>query len=56
MSVGTSGVVYPAAELPRIAMRRGALSVEINLEDTPVSGLYQQRLRGRASEILASMR
>lgn len=56
VSVGTSGVVYPAAELPRIAMRRGALSVEINLEDTPVSSLYQQRIRGRASEILASMR
>jgi NAD-dependent deacetylase len=56
VSVGTSGVVYPAAELPRIAMRSGATTVEINLEDTPVSDLYQHRLRGKASEMLASMR
>ena len=56
VSVGTSGVVYPAAELPRIAMRNGAVSVEINLEDTPVSALYEHRLRGKASDMLASMR
>jgi len=56
VSVGTSGVVYPAAELPRIAMRSGATTVEINLDDTPVSPLYQHRLRGTASDMLASMR
>lgn len=56
VSVGTSGVVYPAAELPRVAMRSGATTVEINLEDTPVSALYQHRLRGTASDMLASMR
>ena len=56
VSVGTSGVVYPAAELPRIAMRSGATTVEINLDDTPVSPLYQHRLRGKASDMLASMR
>ena len=56
VTVGTSAVVYPAAELPRIAMRRGATTVEINLDDTPVSSLYQHRLRGKASEMLASMR
>ncbi|MDB4938079.1 MAG: NAD-dependent protein deacetylase of family [Labilithrix sp.] len=56
VSIGTSGVVYPAADLPRIAMRSGATSVEINLDETPVSALYQHRLRGKASEMLASMR
>jgi len=56
VSVGTSGVVYPAADLPRIAVRSGATSVEINLEDTPVSSLYQHRLRGKASDMLAAMR
>jgi NAD-dependent deacetylase len=56
VSVGTSGVVYPAADLPRIAVAAGAVSVEINLEDTPVSELYQHRLRGTASELLAAMR
>ena len=55
VSVGTSGVVYPAADLPRIAMQSGAVSVEINLEETPVSALYQHRLRGKASELLVSM-
>lgn len=55
VSIGTSGVVYPAADLPRIAVAAGAVSVEINLEDTPVSELYQHRLRGKASELLKSM-
>jgi NAD-dependent protein deacetylase/lipoamidase len=55
VSVGTSAVVYPAAELPRLAIDRGAQSVEVNLEDTPVSSLYGHRARGRASEILRSM-
>lgn len=55
VTVGTSGVVYPAADLPRIATRRGIPSVEINLEDTDVSHLYQYRPRGKASEILAQM-
>jgi NAD-dependent deacetylase len=56
VSIGTSGVVYPAADLPRIAVAAGAVSVEINLEDTPVSSLYQHRLRGKASELLAELR
>jgi NAD-dependent deacetylase len=55
VSIGTSGVVYPAADLPRIAVQAGAVSVEINLEDTPVSDLYQHQLRGKASELLRSM-
>lgn len=57
VTVGTSGVVYPAADLPRLAMKR-ALTVEVKrrwVEDTPVSALYHQRLRGAASEILTSM-
>lgn len=55
VSIGTSAVVYPAAELPRIAVQRGAVTVEINLEDTPLSHLYQHRLRGKASEVLAEL-
>jgi NAD-dependent deacetylase len=55
VSVGTSGVVYPAADLPRIAVAAGAMTVEINLEDTPVSHLYEHRLRGKASAVLAEM-
>lgn len=55
VSVGTSGVVYPAADLPRIAAARGAVTIEVNLEDTPMSHLYQHRLRGKASEVLAEL-
>ncbi len=55
VSIGTSGVVYPAADLPRIAVAAGAVTVEINLEDTPVSHLYEHRLRGNASAVLAEM-
>lgn len=55
VSVGTSGVVYPAAELPRIAMDQGATTIEINLEETPVSHLYQHILRGKASKVLAAL-
>jgi NAD-dependent protein deacetylase/lipoamidase len=52
VGVGTSGVVYPAAQLPRIAMAQGARSVEINLEETPVSAFYDHSLRGKASDWL----
>lgn len=55
VSIGTSAVVYPAAELPRLAVQRGAMTVEINLEDTPLSHLYQHRLRGKASDVLAEL-
>ena len=33
--IGTSGVVYPAAEVPYIAKSKGATIVEINIEPTP---------------------
>jgi NAD-dependent deacetylase len=52
VGVGTSGVVYPAAELPRYAAARGAACVEVNPEETPVSGWYRYHLRGPASEML----
>ncbi|NLE87625.1 MAG: NAD-dependent deacylase [Myxococcales bacterium] len=55
VAIGTSASVYPAAELPRLAQRAGAVLVEINLEDTPLSDLYDHRLRGTASAILAEL-
>jgi len=36
--VGTSAVVYPAAELPSIAMRRGCPVIDINPGQTPITG------------------
>lgn len=35
--IGTSGVVYPAAELPYVAKEHGAQVMEVNPEKTPIS-------------------
>jgi NAD-dependent deacetylase len=48
--VGTSSVVYPAAGLA--AMARRARVIEVNLEETPLSGSAHLALRGKAGEIL----
>jgi NAD-dependent deacetylase len=55
ISIGTSGVVFPAAQLPAMAQVNGALCVEINPEETPVSHLYAEHLRAGASESLAAL-
>lgn len=48
--IGSSGLVYPAAELANIAARNGAHTCEINLE--PTGGAFQTGLYGKASEIV----
>jgi NAD-dependent deacetylase len=50
--VGSSLVVYPAAEMPRIALESGSRLVIINQEDTPFDSLCHLRFRERASEVL----
>jgi len=55
LCVGTSGVVYPAAGLPREAAGAGALVVEVNPEPTPVTPLAAFALRGRAGELLPAL-
>lgn len=55
VSVGTSAVVYPAAQMPTIAKRAGARLVEINPEETPLSGGYDECLRGTATEMLEQL-
>jgi NAD-dependent deacetylase len=53
--VGTSAVVYPAAALPRIAHQGGALVVEINIEDTPLTAEADVVLRGPAAGVLPAL-
>ncbi len=48
--IGTSAVVYPAAELPLIAKRRGAKVVEVNPEETGITPYVDLSIRKRASE------
>jgi len=50
--VGTSAVVHPAALIPEVARAAGAYVVEVNPERTPVSGLCDEVLTGKAGEIL----
>ena len=51
--IGTSGVVYPAADIPYQAKSRGAVIIEINVERTPfTSSITDYFLKGTASDIL----
>ncbi len=52
LSVGTSSLVYPAASLPSEAARSGAMLVEVNPDDTPLTPHADYTLRGRAGEVL----
>jgi NAD-dependent deacetylase len=50
--VGTSALVYPAAGLAQIAKSAGAFLVEINPEETPLTGFCDSAVRGKAGEVL----
>lgn len=50
--VGTSGLVYPAAELPEIALRRGRSVVEVNPDATPLTPRVDVWLEERAAKAL----
>lgn len=50
--VGTSGLVEPAASLPRLALRRGSFVIEINVAPTPLTPSASLFLPGAAGDIL----
>ncbi len=52
LSIGTSAMVQPAAQLPIEALRSGARVLEINPEPTPLSGQATWALNGPSGEIL----
>ena len=54
-SVGTSGLVQPAASLPFEALRSGAVVVEVNPDETPLTRYASYALRGRAGEVLPAL-
>lgn len=53
--VGTSAEVYPAAALPSLAQRSGAIVVEVNPDATPLSASADYVLRGAAGVILPEL-
>ena len=52
ISIGTSGLVWPAANYPSLAKSSGSYCVEINPEETEASYLYDQVIRLPASKAL----
>jgi NAD-dependent deacetylase len=51
-SIGTSSVVWPAAELPFIAAECGAAVIQINPGETDLDRVAKWNLRGKAGEVL----
>jgi NAD-dependent deacetylase len=54
-SIGTSGVVYPAASIPLMAKQQGAFVVEINSEPTPLTDRADEFLMGPSGVILPAL-
>lgn len=55
ISVGTSGLVYPAAGWPAAAKRSGAATIEINRDVTPLSPMFDLVIRGSAGQLLPAL-
>jgi NAD-dependent deacetylase len=55
ISIGTSGVVYPAAGFPRLAKEKHAWCIEINPEPNEMSYLYDQAIRDIAGKTLPGL-
>ena len=55
IAIGTSAVVYPAAQLPLIAKQAGATLIEINPEETPLSHAYTHHYRMSADDALREL-
>ncbi len=54
-SIGTSSLVEPAASLPYMAKGNGAYLVEINIEETPLTGSVNEFFQGSADKILPEL-
>ncbi len=54
-SIGTSALVYPAADLPFTALAAGVMVVEINPQPTPLSPHVTYSLHGPAGAVLPKL-
>jgi NAD-dependent deacetylase len=50
--VGSSLMVYPAANIPLVALRSGARMIVVNAEPTPFDELAEVVIHGRSGEVL----
>ncbi len=55
LTVGTSGLVHPAAELPRLAARAGAAVIQVNPQPTPLDAIATVTLAGTAARVLPAL-
>jgi NAD-dependent deacetylase len=55
VSVGTSGVVMPAAGIPDMALAVGATVIHVNLEDVGMDGADEIMLEGPAGVVLPAL-
>lgn len=55
LSVGTSGVVYPAARIPQLALESGALLVHVNPQAAAAEGAREYWLGGAAGLVLPQL-
>lgn len=55
VSVGTSGVVWPAAGLQQLAHERGVRCIEVNPEPSALAHLYAEAVRAPASVALPAL-
>ena len=53
--VGTSGIVFPAAGYPAMALAQGATVVEVNPVETDISDMCHHVVRGTAAQVLPAL-
>ena len=54
-SIGTSGLVQPAASLAQLAKQYGAIVVEVNTEETALTASVDYFLQGKSGEVLPEL-
>ncbi len=54
-SIGTSGVVYPAAAIPYEALKHRAVVIEVNPDETPLTEHAHYHLQGLAGAVLPEL-
>ena len=55
ISVGTSGIVTPAADTPRLALSSGATVIHVNTENVSTAEPNELMLIGKATEVLPKL-
>ena len=53
--VGTSGLVYPASQLPLVGRQAGATVIDVNPEPGPISSIADVFLQGKSGEVLPAL-